>query len=264
MTWIAAYLLSGAFIGFLAGLLGIGGGMVLVPILSALFAAQAFAPGYVVHMALATGMASVMFTSLSSLREHHRLGSVDWEMIRRLVPAMMVGALAASFATGWISQRALAMAFAVITAGGATLMLRKAKPVVASRLPGPLVVWPWMAAIGAICGLMSAGGAFLTVPFMVYCGVPIRTAIGTGSALGWPVAVIGTIGYAISGWRVEQLPPYSMGFVFLPALLVIVLASVLLAPLGARLMHKVPIPTLKKGFVLLLYVLAAKMVVTYW
>jgi len=264
MTWIAAYLFFGAIVGFLAGLLGIGGGMVLVPILSALFTAQALAPGYVVHMALGTGMASIVFTSVSSVREHRRLGSVDWQIVRRLAPAMMVGALAATFATGWIPQRALALTFAIITCGGATQLLRRSKPVSARQLPGPLALSSVMAAIGAICGLMSAGGAFLSVPFMVYCGIPMRTAIGCGAALALPVAVIGTVGYMISGWPVEVLPQYALGFVYLPALVVLVAASVLFAPLGVRCMHRVPVPTLKRVFAVLLYLLAAKMAFTYW
>ena len=124
MIWIAAYLLSGALVGLLAGLLGLGGGMTLVPILSALFSAQSLAPGYIVHLALGTGMASMVFTSFASVREHHRLGSVDWPVARRMVPGILLGSFAASAASGWFSQRTLAIAYGVIAVVGAAQLLR--------------------------------------------------------------------------------------------------------------------------------------------
>src|SRR5262245_3064275 len=123
MLWTLGYVVAGAFVGFLAGLLGIGGGMTLVPILSALFAAQQLAPEYTVHLALGTGMASVMFTSSASVREHHRHGAVDWTLVARMTPGMVVGTLLSTVASGWISQRALALAFAVIVFAGATQIL---------------------------------------------------------------------------------------------------------------------------------------------
>jgi uncharacterized protein len=264
MIWIAAYLAAGAFVGFLAGLLGIGGGMTLVPILAALFAAQALAPDHSVHLALGTGMASMVFTSFVSVRAHHALGSIDWSLVRRFVPGMLAGAFAASFATSWFSERTLAMCYAVVVGLGAVQMLRRAPPGPARGLPPFWVSTLVMAAIGAICGLMSAGGAFLTVPFMVWCGVSMRSAIGTGAALGWPLAVVGTIGYVLAGLRVEALPAYSLGFVLLPALVALVVASMLFAPLGARCMHRLPVQTLKRVFALLLIALGVKMVVAYW
>ncbi len=265
MIWIAAYLGAGAAVGFLAGLLGIGGGMTLVPILAALFAAQALAPDYGVHLALGTGMASMMFTSFVSVRAHHGLGSIDWSLVRRFAPGMLAGALTASLATGWISERALAMCYALAAGLGAVQMLRRAPTGPARGLPRPWISTLVMAGIGAICGLMSAGGAFLTVPFMVWCGVPMRSAIGTGAALGWPLAVVGTIGYLLAGLRVQEaLPPYTLGFVLLPALAALVVTSMLFAPLGARCMHRLPVPTLKRVFALLLIALGVKMVVAYW
>ncbi|MFO0523932.1 MAG: sulfite exporter TauE/SafE family protein [bacterium] len=263
MTWIAAYLFFGAVVGLLAGLLGLGGGMTLVPILSALFAAQSMAPGYIVHLALGTGMASMVFTSFASVREHHRLGSVDWSVVRRLVPGILLGSFAASAASGWFSQHVLAVAYGVIAIVGAAQLLRSSRPQAARALPGIGWLTFWMFGIGVICGLMSAGGAFLTVPFMVYCGVAVRAAIGTGAALGWPVAVFGTIGYVISGWSVPGLPPGSLGFVYLPALAALVASSMVFAPIGARLMHRLPVLLLRRMFAVLLIGLALKMVYSY-
>ncbi len=264
LIWIAAYLATGAAVGWLAGLLGIGGGMTLVPILSAMFTAQAFAPEHAVHLALGTGMASVVFTSSASVREHHRHRAVDWTIVRRMAPGMLTGILLSSLASGWISQRALALSFAVIVFGGATQILLGRKPSAARTLPGPAALLAIGTLIGIVCGLVSAGGTFLTVPFMLFCGVTMHVAIGTGAAIGVPIAVVGTIGYILSGSQIDGLPPYSIGFVYLPALLSLVVASVLTAPLGARAAHRLPVQTLKRVFACLLYVLAVKMVVSYW
>ena len=258
-----AYFATGACVGFLAGLLGIGGGMTLVPVLAMMFTAQHLTPDHTVHLALGTGMASIMFTSSASVRMHHRLGGVDWALVRRMGPSMVAGTLLATALSGRVPQRALALAFAVIVVAGATQILVGRKPAAA----GIAFTTPALAAIGlaigVVCGLVSAGGAFMTVPFMLFCGVAMTTAIGTGAALGVPVAVIGTIGYVFSGWQVANLPPDAYGFVYGPALLGIVAGSVLTAPWGARAAHRMPVAALRRIFAGLLYVLATKMAWTY-
>jgi uncharacterized membrane protein YfcA len=264
MVWGIAYLLVGSAVGFLAGLLGIGGGMTLVPILAALFAAQQLAPDHTVHLALGTGMASVMFTASASVREHHRHGAVDWKIVARLVPGTLAGTLLSTLASGWVSQRALALAFAAIVYAGATQILLGRKPAAARTLPGTLPMLGIGAAIGVISGLVSAGGSFLTVPFMLFCGVVMHTAIGTGAAIGIPIAVVGTVGYVASGLSTGGLPDYTLGFVYLPALAALVAGSVVTAPFGARAAHRLPVPTLRRVFAALLYVLATRMLVTYW
>ncbi|HEY6135159.1 MAG TPA: sulfite exporter TauE/SafE family protein, partial [Rubrivivax sp.] len=131
-------------------------------------------------------------------------------------------------------------------------------------LPGPAGLWGVGTGIGVIAGLVSAGGTFLSMPFMLFCGVPMRRAVGTGAALGVPIALLGTLGYVVSGWSVAGLPAWALGFVHLPALAALVLASMLTAPMGARAAHRLPAAALKRVFALVLYVLAARMVVTYW
>jgi uncharacterized membrane protein YfcA len=222
VAWMLAYVAAGAFVGFLAGLLGTGGGMTLVPVLAAMFAAQRFAPDHTVHLALGTGMATIMFTSSASVRMHHRLGGVDWALVRRMGPGMVVG-----------------------------------------TLPGTPALAAIGLLIGVVSGLVSAGGAFMTVPFMLYFGVAMTTAIGTGAALGVPVAMVGTLGYVFSGQQVPDLPPLALGFVYGPALLGIVAGSVLTAPMGARAAHRMPVTALRRIFACLLYVLATKMLWTY-
>lgn len=264
MQWFAAYLATGAVIGFFAGLLGIGGGMTMVPILAALFAAQSLAPAHGLHLALGTAMAGILFTSGSSVREHHRLGGVDWAIVKRLGPAMALGTLLSSFGSGWLPQGPLGLAFALIVYAGATQIWLGRKPAAARGLPGTAGLWAVGLAIGAISGLVSAGGSFMSMPFMLWCGVPMRTAIGTGAALGLPVALLGTGGYIASGWQAGGLPDWSLGFVYLPALAAVVLASTLTAPFGARAAHRLPVATLRRVFALVLYALATKMLVAYW
>ena len=263
-AWLIAYFATGAVVGFLAGLLGIGGGMTLVPVLAAMYSAQQFAPEHTVHLALGTGMASVMFTSSASVRAHHRLGGVDWTLVRRMGPGMVAGTLLATAVSGWVPQRALALAFAAIVYAGATQILLGRKPSAGRALPATPALVAFGLLIGVVCGLVSAGGAFITVPFMLFCGVAMTSAIGTGAALGVPVAIVGTIGFVFSGWSVPELPPLSLGFVYLPALLGIVAGSVLTAPMGARAAHRLPVITLRRIFAALLYVLATKMLWTYF
>src|SRR4029077_3909069 len=237
-AWMLAYVVTGAFVGFLAGLLGIGGGMTLVPVLAAMFSAQHFAPDHTVHLALGTGMASIMFTASASVRTHHRLGGVDWSLVRRMGPAMVTGTLLATALSGWVPQRARAVTLDVIVAAGATQILLGRRPTAGRTLPSTPALLAIGLAIGVVCGLVSAGGAFMTVPFMLFCGLAMTTAIGTGAALGVPVAVVGTLGYVFSGYQVAELPPLSLGFVYGPALLGIVAGSVFTAPMGARTAHR--------------------------
>ncbi|MES2831807.1 MAG: sulfite exporter TauE/SafE family protein [Pseudomonadota bacterium] len=262
--WLAAYAAAGAIVGVFAGLLGIGGGMTLVPILATMFAMQKFAPDHIVHMALATSMASIIFTSGASVREHWRLGGVDIQIVKRLAPGMVLGSLLATIASAWIPQKVLALCFAGIVYAGATQIILNRKPAPGRTMPSAGPVFIIGTVIGVVCGLVSAGGAFLTIPFMLWCGVPMRTTIGTAAAIGIPIAVVGTAGYIISGSNVVGMPPYSVGFILLPALICLVCGSVLTAPFGARLAHRLPVLTIKRIFALLLYALATKMLVTYW
>jgi len=264
VIWFLAYAAAGAFVGLLSGLLGIGGGMTLVPILAALFDAQALAPGHGVHLALGTAMASAVVTAGASVRAHHKRGAVDWRIAAQLAPGMVLGSLLSSVASGWIPQRHLALAFAVIVYGGATQILLGRRAASSARMPGRTATLLIGLAIGVVCGLVSAGGAFLTVPWMLFCGVPMLTAIGTGATIAIPVVFVGTIGYVATGWHAPGLPPLAFGFVYLPALLPLVLASTLTASAGAHLAHRLPVAVLKRIFAVLLYVLATRMVVHYW
>ncbi len=265
MDGFLAYVATGAAVGFVSGMLGIGGGMVMVPALAALFAGQSLWPAHGLHLALGTSMATVLFTGASSVRTHHRLGGVDWSIVKRLGPGMALGALVASGISGWLPQRALALTFALIVYGAAAQILMSRQPESAARgLPGSLGLWLVGLFIGVIAGLVSAGGACLSMPFLLWCGVPIRTAIGTGAALGLPVAALGIAGYVGSGWSVGGAPWGALGFVYAPALAAIVVASMPMAQWGARVAHRLPVQTLRRLFALLLFGVATRMAWSYW
>ncbi len=264
MDWWWAYLAIGVVVGFLAGLLGIGGGMVLVPMLVFVFTAKGFPAEHMMHFALATAMASVAFTSLSSVRAHHRHAGVDWAVARAMAPGVVVGSLGAALAAGFIPTRPLAVFFAAFMFYAAAQMFFGSKPVASRKLPGAPGLFAAGAGIGAVSSVLAAGGAFLSIPFLVRCNVSLRRAIGTAAANGFPIAIAGTIGYVWHGLRVPDLPAGSLGFVYLPALALVVAASMPLAPLGARLAHRLPVRRLRVVFSLMLLALALRMLANLW
>ncbi len=264
MLWWLAYLLIGVVVGFVAGLLGIGGGVVLVPMLVFAFTAQAVLPQYVLHMALATAMATIMFTSLSSTRAHHAHGSVDWPIARAMAPGMLAGAFVAALIAGLIPTRPLAVMFTALMFYAATQILFDLRPKSTREIPGPAGVFAAGAVIGAVSSLLAAGGAFLSIPFLAWCNVPIRRAIGTAAANGFPIAVAGTAGYVVQGWRAEALPAGSIGYVYLPALALIAIVSMATAPLGARLAHRLPVKRLRVVLALMLYAVAIRLLIRLW
>lgn len=259
-TLIAELLALGAFTGFLAGLLGIGGGMTMVPFITMILAHRGVAPELAVKMAIATSMATILFTSLSSVRAHHARGAVRWDIVRRIAPGIVVGGLAAGAgAFAVLKGTALALLFAGFVAFSATQMLRGRKPKPSRQMPGALGTSAAGGAIGFISGLVGAGGAFISVPFMVWCNVPIHNAVATSAALGFPIAFANTLGYTVSGWHLRQAVPGALGYVVVPVLAVICCASVATAPLGARVAHAMDTSGLRKVMAALLYALAAYM-----
>ena len=257
--WWLSYPVLGAFVGFFAGLLGIGGGGIMVPMLTTLFVAQGFTPEQVVHMALGTSMAAIVTTSLSSLRAHHSHGAVRWDIVRWIAPGILLGTFSATFIAALMSTRWLAGFFACFMAYVALQMLINVKPKPSRELPGPVGMSAAGFGIGALSAMVAIGGGSLSVPFMTWCNVRMQQAIGTSAAIGLPIAVAGTIGYLINGWNATELPQYSLGYIYLPALLLVTVVSALTAPLGASLTHRLPVATLKKIFAGVLILLCLKM-----
>lgn len=257
---IAELALLGLGTGFLAGLLGIGGGMLMVPFITLILNGRGVAPDLAVKMAIATSMATIIFTSISSVRAHHKRGAVRWDIVKRLAPGIVLGAIVASMGVFALLKGSwLALFFALFVGFSATQMLLDKKPKPTRTMPGTAGQIGAGGAIGFLSGLVGAGGGFVSVPFMTWCNVPIHNAVATSAALGFPIALANAAGYVVSGQDVANLPANSVGYIYVPALVVIACASVLMAPLGVRAAHALPIASLKRVFAGILYLLAAYM-----
>jgi uncharacterized protein len=257
---IVELLILGLCTGFAAGLLGIGGGMLLVPFLTLILSGRGVAPDLAIKMAIATSMATILFTSISSVRAHHAKGAVLWPVVKSLVPGVLLGGLLASVGVFSLLKGSwLALFFAGFVGFSATQMFLDKKPKPGRELPSGAGRLFAGGLIGFLSGLVGAGGGFITVPFLSWCNVAIHNAVATSAAMGFPIAAVNAAGYVISGQAATNLPPYSMGYVWLPGLAVVGVASVLMAPLGARTAHAMPVKTLKRVFAAVLYLLAAYM-----
>lgn len=259
MSWLAAYLALGAFAGFFAGMLGIGGGLLMVPILAMVFTQQGVGTDLVLRLALGTSAAAILFTSLSSLRAHHRHGAVIWTVVKTITPGILLGTGLGTLVASRVPAGPLGVFFAAFVCVVAVQMALNLKPRPSRQLPGAVGVAGAGLGIGAVSSLVAIGGGSLTVPFLTWCNVRIQHAIGTSAAIGFPIALGSTAGYIFNGWTVRALPEGSLGYVYLPALGGLVVASMLTAPMGARTAHRMPVATLKRIFAALLVVLAARM-----
>ena len=263
-TLVVVFIVLGTVVGFLAGLLGIGGGMTMVPLLTLVFTREGFAPEHVVHMAIATATATILFTSISSMREHQRHRAILWPVVAGMAPGIIAGSLVGPQIVGAMSPALLSSLFGVFVVFAATNIWLDRQPKPTHRLPGRGGLIAVGTGIGLIASMVGAGGAFMTVPFMTACNVPIRNCVATSAAVGLPVAAAATIGFVIAGMGQTGLPPHTIGYVHLPALFVIVAASVVSAPFGARAAHRWPVKTLKRSFALVLYALAGYMLWRAW
>jgi uncharacterized membrane protein YfcA len=248
--------LMGLCAGFLAGLLGIGGGMVMVPFMTFILTDKGFPAEHVVKMAVATSLATICFTSLTSVRAHHKRGAVLWSVVRLLAPGILVGSLLGAQLAVAMPTRLLSVLFASFVAFSATQMFLDRKPKPSRMLPGGLGMFSMGGLIGMLSALVGAGGAFVSVPFMTWCNVKIHNAVATSAALGFPVALAGTLSYMWAGQNLPEMPAGSIGYLYLPGLIVISMASMTTAPLGARTAHRMDIRPLKRAFAVVLYALA--------
>lgn len=247
----------GLVTGFLAGLLGIGGGMLMVPFLSIILTAKGFPAEYVVKMAVATSLATICFTSLSSVRAHHQRGAVLWPVALTLAPGILVGSVLGAQLAVALPGKILSVFFSVFVAFSATQMFLNRKPKPTRGLPKRLGMFGVGGIIGALSSMVGAGGAFISVPFMTWCNVKIHNAVASSAALGFPIALAGTVSYVWAGWDLPQMPPGAIGYLYLPGVFVISIASMCTAPWGARTAHRIDIAPLKKVFASALYVIAA-------
>ncbi len=257
---VGVFLALGAFVGFLAGLLGIGGGFTIVPVLLEVFLREGVAREHIVPLAIVTSAATIVFTAFSSARAHHARGALHWPALRALAPGLVVGSLIGPQIASALPAATMTMIFGGFICFAALRMLGHRPEAVATRvLPGRGAMLGVGVLIGTISGMVGVGGAFMVVPFLTRSNVPLHSAVATSAGVGVAVSVAATLGYIFAGMRATGLPPWSVGYVYLPALVAIVVTSTLLAPLGARVAHAWPVARLRGAFVGMLFVLAAYM-----
>jgi len=257
---LLAYLLTGAVAGLMAGLLGIGGGLVIVPALALLFTAHGMVDAHLMHVAVGTSLATIVPTSISSLLAHHRRGSVLWPQVQALLPGIVAGGLGGAWLARQISSPGLAGFFGLFECAVAVQLWLAARPAAHRGLPGAPAMAGAGGVIGAVSALLGIGGGTLTTPFLLWNGIDIRHAVGTSAACGLPIAVAGAGGFAFTGLTVMSGVAWTSGFIYWPAVAGIVLASVPAAPLGARLAHWLPRGVLQRVFALFLLLVGLNMV----
>jgi hypothetical protein len=262
MDVLILYLLTGAFAGTVAGLLGVGGGLIIVPILVFVFHRIDVADAVAVHLAIGTSLATMIITSISSMRAHHRRGAVDWPVFRRLTPGIVTGALLGAAIADLLPSPVLRVVFAVFELLVAAQLGFNLHTSPHRQLPGNPAMTLTGMAIGAVSAVIGIGGGTMTVPFLVWGNMALRRAVATSSACGLPIAVAGAAGFVIAGWNETSLPEYASGYLYWPALTAISLASLFFAPLGAKLAHTLPTSLLRRFFAVFLAVLGVRMLLS--
>lgn len=259
MTAFLVYLAVGAAAGVLAGLFGVGGGLVIVPVLVWVFTAQDMDASVVMHLAIGTSLATIALTSLASIRAHHRRGAVVWPWVVRLLPGIVLGALAGAWLADQLHTGTLKRFFGAFELLVAAQLLFVSRYEAHFELPGRAGMGVAGAVIGVVSALIGIGGGTLTVPFLVWCRAAVIQAVATAAACGFPIAVAGALGFVAAGWREPGLPPLASGYLYWPAWAGIVLASTSAAGFGAWLAHRLPAQQLRRLFALLLAALGLNM-----
>ncbi len=260
MSDLIILIITGGVAGILAGLLGIGGGILIVPVLVFVFRYQGVDPDFIMHMAIGTSLATIVVTSLSSIREHQAHGAIIWSIVKLIAPSIIVGAFIGAAVADALPSDTLRLIFAPFMLLVAFQMAFGRPPKPQRQLPQRLGLFLAGGVIGSLSSILGIGGGSLSVPFMSFCNVSVRQAVATSAAIGFPIALAGTIGFIVSGWNVDVLPAWSLGYINLKAALSIVIASAITAPLGAKLTHIMPVSLLKKVFAVLLVIVAIKFI----
>lgn len=240
MESLLFYLIAGALAGILGGLLGIGGGMILVPVLVYTLPAQGAAPEVVMQTALGTSLATITLTAVSSIRAHHQRGSVPWDLVRRMTPGILIGTLASASLAASLPGPILRRGFGLFLLFIAVRSLWPPRQIAERPLPGTLALIGAGGIIGLFSGLVGIGGGSLTMPYLYHRGLELRSAIGAAAACGLPIALAGSLGYFLAGRHVTGLAPNSSGFLYWPAIAGMGAATLLCVPYGARLAHRLP------------------------
>lgn len=253
------YPLLGIFAGLSAGLLGVGGGIIVVPVLIYSFTALGFSPEVLTHMAVGTSLATIIITSTGSVFQHHRKGSVLWPVLTWFTVGLVAGALLGAKLADLLHGRILQILFGVFALLIAAQMLKGKAPKAGRSLPGRTGLTGVGVIIGAVSAIFGIGGGSLSVPFFTWCNMKMQDAVGTSSAGGIPIAIAGAAGFVWTGWNHPLLPQHSVGYIYLPALAGIAVTSVLFSQIGARWAHRIPADTLKKIFAAVLAAVGVKL-----
>jgi len=259
-TFALGLVIAGIVGGLVAGMLGVGGGIVIVPVLYHVMDLLGIDPGVRMHIAVGTSLATIIPTSFSSTRSHNKKGAVDWELLRRWVVPLLLGTIVGSAIAGYVKGQALALFFACVALPVAVqLAFFGEQRRISDHLPTGVGGWLLPFGISGVSTMMGIGGGTVGVPAMTLCGVPIHRAVGTAAAFGTIISIPGTIGSIISGWGAHGLPPYSLGYVNLLGFVLIAPASYLVAPFGAHIAHEMDRGRLRKIFALFIGLTAARM-----
>ena len=259
--WWVAYLAIGIFVGFFAGLLGIGGGTLLVPLLVFLFTAQDFPTDRILHLAIGTSLASIVFTSFSSIYAHNARGAILWPTVKQSSIYLIIGTFGGSFFAERLDAQVLAGVFVLFASYASAQLILGLKPKPTRTLPKSIGMGIGSSLIGMLSSLVGVGGGVIAIPLMLMHNVPMRNAVGTSAALGLPIAIAGSFGYVWNGLEKTNLPDLSFGYVYLPALFGVVVGTFITVPFGAKLAHSMPVSRLKNIFAVILMVLAINMFV---
>ena len=249
----------GSLAGMMAGLLGIGGGIVIVPVLAMVFENQGVDISVLMHVAIGTSLATIVTTSLSSIRTHHQHGAIHWDVFRVITPGIILGGVIGSLVADAIPGDKLKLIFTLFMFVVAYQMSQGMATKPHRCLPARPGMFAAGGMIGSVATLMGIGGGSMSVPFLTWCNMPVRNAVATSAAIGLPIALVGTAGYIFTGWDVAARPAWSVGFINLPAYIGIVIASTIFAPLGAKLAHRIAEKTLKRIFAVFLVIVGLKM-----
>ncbi|MEQ1440382.1 sulfite exporter TauE/SafE family protein [Fontimonas sp. SYSU GA230001] len=262
MEQLLIFLVTGACAGVLAGLFGVGGGLIMVPALAFVLPLQGVPATVYMQVAVGTSLAVISATSISSTLAHHRRDGVHWSVFARFAPGLAAGAVAGAFVADQLSGGALKRIVGI----GAVLValqmvLRRERSAVHAYHAAPAA--PELLCVGAVIGLLSAivgiGGGSLTVPYLSHRGLSMPRAVGTAAASGVPIAWAGASGFVLAGWNTDGVPAPHLGYVSLSAFATLAIASVACAPLGARLAHAASPRTLRRAFALLLTLVGLRM-----
>jgi hypothetical protein len=258
---LIAYFLLGLFAGIIGGLMGLGGGIIIVPALHYIFIGQGFPSGILMHLAVATSLTTIVFTAMSATWTHHRRGAVLWPSVGLLVPGILLGGVAGAMVADHLPSDSLRIGFGLFELLVAIQIASGVKPSPHRNLPATGGMVSAGGGIGMFSTLLGIGGGTLTVPFLLWCNINMRNAVATSSACGFPIALAGATAMIVIGWDHTALPADTLGYVYWPAALVIVAATIIAAPFGAKMTHVLPINTLKRLFAIVLAIVGIRMLI---